>query len=80
MRMILRKFLFGSLVLSASCSYHPYNPENETAYLYYWCNPNNRDSSIWSVFDQGGPLGTDNNPLEADSKEECLIRNGQIEK
>jgi len=79
MSTILRSFFLGSLALTACCSYHPYNPDNDTAYLDYWCDPANQSSSIWSIFQQEESLfGTDNNPLEADSKEECLLNNGRL--
>jgi hypothetical protein len=68
------------VILITACSYHEYTPDNETAYLHYWCNPDNRENSIWSVFEKRNPFGTDNNPFETDSTRECLLSNGQIEK
>ena len=76
----MKLFLVSSMILlGAACSYHEYNPENETTYLHYWCNPDNRKNSIWSVFEEHNPFGTDNSPFETDSTRECLLSNGQIE-
>jgi hypothetical protein len=49
----IQKIVFISLLttLLASCAYHEYNPSKPDEYAEYWCQSDNRNNSVFTVFE-----------------------------
>lgn len=51
-------------VVLAACSYQSYNPAKPNEYNDYWCNPKNRQTSVFKEKDQGNK--------SPNAQQECL--------